>query len=311
MRKLKDNILLFLKGMAMGGADVVPGVSGGTIAFISGIYEELINSLKSINIINLKLLLSGQFKDFWHAINGSFLLILFSGILVSIKSLASLMTHLMENHPIELWAFFWGLIVISSVVVLRQIKKWRGAVIFTGLAGVVIAIVITSLSPAETSDSLIMVFFSGVLGISAMILPGISGAFILLILGKYKIIISALSELDFMIIGVFIIGCIVGILSLVRLIAWLLSKYHDLAVSLLAGFMMGSLNKIWPWKEVLEYRVDRHGDQVPFLDRNVFPNEYYDLTGKDPHIIQALLFMAIGFFIVVVIEKIALKVNKT
>jgi putative membrane protein len=309
MRNLKDNILLFLKGIAMGGADVVPGVSGGTIAFISGIYEELINSLKSINFASLKLLLGGQFKLFWQAINGNFLIILFSGILLSIKSLASLMTFLMNNHPIELWAFFWGLIVISSVVVLRQIKQWSAGVLITGLAGVVIAFVITSLSPAETSDSLIMVFFSGVLGISAMILPGISGAFILLILGKYKMLITALSELDLVIISVFIAGCIVGILSLVRLIAWLLNKYHDLAVSLLAGFMMGSLNKIWPWKEILEYRVNRHGEQVPLLDNNVFPNEYYEITGKDPHIIQALLFMAIGFFIVVVIEKIALRMT--
>jgi putative membrane protein len=309
MRNLKDYILLFLKGMAMGGADVVPGVSGGTIAFISGIYEELINSLKSIDLANIKLLFSGKFKQFWTAINGNFLLVLFSGIIISIKSLASLMTYLMDTHPIELWSFFWGLIVISSIVVLRQIKQWNVKVIFIGLLGVVIAFFVTSLSPSQTGDNMFMVFISGFLGISAMILPGISGAFILLILGKYKMIIGALSDLDFVIIGVFILGAIVGILTLVRAIAWLLNKYHDLAVAVLAGFMMGSLNKIWPWKEVLEYRVNSHGEQVPFLDRNIFPNEFYQITGQDPLIIQAVLFMAIGFFIVVVLEKIALAIN--
>ena len=309
MRKLKDYILLFLKGLAMGGADVVPGVSGGTIAFISGIYEELINSLKSINLENLKLLISGQFKNFWQAINGNFLLVLFSGILISIKSLASLMAFLMGNYPIELWAFFWGLIVISSVVVLRQIRDWSVSVMVIGLVGVVIAFIITSLSPAETSDSLFMVLLSGILGISAMILPGISGAFILLILGKYRMIITALSDMDLLVIGVFLLGCVNGILSLVRLIGWLLSKYHDHAVSLLAGFMMGSLNKIWPWKEVLEYRVNSHGEQIPSIDRNIFPTEYYQFTGNDPHIIQAILFAAMGFFIIVVIEKIALRMN--
>ena len=293
----------------MGGADVVPGVSGGTIAFISGIYEELINSLKSINLENLKLLISGQFKAFWTAINGNFLLVLFSGILISIKSLASLMVYLMDQYPIELWSFFWGLIVISSVVVLRQIKNWQASVMVIGLVGVLIAFVITSLSPAETSDNLFMVLISGILGISAMILPGISGAFILLILGKYRMIINALNEMDLLIIGVFLVGCIIGILSLVRLIAWLLNKYHDHAVSLLAGFMMGSLNKIWPWKEIIEFRVNRHGEQVPLIDRNIFPTEYYEFTGNDPHIIQAILFAAFGFFIVVAIEKIALRMN--
>lgn len=309
MRNFKNNILLFLKGLAMGGADVVPGVSGGTIAFISGIYEELLESIKAVNLSNLKLLFKGQFKEFWQAVNGNFLLILFSGILISIKSLAALLIHLKEAYPIQLWSFFWGLIMISSVVVLRQITKWRWTVIVSGIIGVVLAVMVTSLTPAHTSDSYFMIILSGVLGISAMILPGISGAFILLILGKYEYILTALNELNLTVIGLFLLGCIIGLVSFVRVISWLLSKYHNMAVALLAGFMMGSLNKLWPWKETLEYRLDRHGNQVPFVDVNVMPNKYFEVTGEDPVVIQALLYMAIGFFIIVLIEKIALQIK--
>lgn len=293
----------------MGGADVVPGVSGGTIAFISGIYEELLESIKAVNIPNLKLLLKGEFKAFWKAINGNFLLVLFSGILVSVKSLASLLIYLKETYPIQLWSFFWGLIMISAVVVLRQINQWRWPVILSGIIGIFIAFFITSTTPAQTSDSYLMIILSGVLGISAMILPGISGAFILLILGKYEFILTALSELDLVVIGLFLLGCLIGLVSFVRIISWLLSKYHNAAVALLAGFMMGSLNKLWPWKQTLEYRLDRHGEQVPFVDINVWPNKYLEVTGQDPVIIQALLYMAVGFFIIVVIEKIALQIK--
>lgn len=309
MRQLKDYILLFLKGVAMGGADVVPGVSGGTIAFISGIYEELLASIRAVNYPNLKLLFSGKLKAFWKAINGNFLLAVFGGILVSVKSLASLIIFFKVNYPIQLWSFFWGLIMISSIVVLRQITKWNGAVIISGILGVIIAYGITSLSPAHTSDSPLMVLTSGALAISAMILPGISGAFILLILGKYEFIITAVSELNFYILGLFAVGCLLGLVSFVRVISWLLKKYHNAAVALLAGFMMGSLNKLWPWKQVVEYRLDRHGEQVPFVETNILPNQYYEVTGQDPVFIQALLYMALGFFIIVIIEKIALRIS--
>jgi len=309
MRNLKDYGLLFLKGLAMGGADVVPGVSGGTIAFISGIYEELLSSIKAVNVANLRLLFRGQFKDFWQAINGNFLLVLFTGILISVKSLAALLIHLKEAYPIQLWSFFWGLIMISSVVVLRQITKWHWSVFLSGIVGVILAVIVTSITPAHTSDSYIMIVVSGILGISAMILPGISGAFILLILGKYEFILTALNELNITVISLFLLGCIIGLVSFVRLISWLLNRYHNMAVALLAGFMMGSLNKLWPWKETLEYRFDRHGDQVPFIENNVMPHNYFELTGEDPVVIQAILFMAVGFFIVVLIEKIALQIK--
>ena len=309
MRKLKDYLLLLLKGLAMGGADVVPGVSGGTIAFITGIYEELLNSIKAVNLVSLKLLFTGRFKEFWQAINGTFLLVLFSGILISIKSLASLLIFLKDVHPIQLWSFFFGLIMVSAIVVLRQIKEWKWHVILVGLVGILIAFIITTLTPAQTSDSPLMIIFSGALAISAMILPGISGAFILLILGKYEFILTGLSELDFAVIGLFLLGCVIGLVSFVRVVSWLLSKYHDAAIAVLAGFMMGSLNKLWPWKQTLEYRLNSHGEQVPLIDENILPHRYYEITGNDPVIIQAVLFMAIGFFIVVIIEKIALRIS--
>lgn len=309
MRQLKDYILLFLKGVAMGGADVVPGVSGGTIAFISGIYEELLTSIKAINVENLRLLLKGEFKAFWQAINGNFLLAVFTGILVSVKSLATLIIFFKDNYPIQLWSFFWGLIMISSIVVLRQITRWHTGVILSGLIGIVIAFGITTITPAQTSDSPLVILGSGALAISAMILPGISGAFILLILGKYEFIITAVSELNLPILGLFALGCLIGLVSFVRVISWLLNRYHNAAVAMLAGFMMGSLNKLWPWKQVLEYRMDRHGEQVPFIEKNILPNEYYEITGNDPVFIQALLYMALGFFIIVIIEKVALRIG--
>ena len=310
MRKIKDYLVLFLKGLAMGGADVVPGVSGGTIAFITGIYEELLESIKAINPANLQLLVRGQFKNFWQAINGNFLLAVFGGILVSIKSLAALLIYLKLHYPIQLWSFFWGLILISSITVLRQITKWRWTVVLALILGGIIAYGITSLTPAHTPDTYPMVLLSGMLAIMAMILPGISGAFILLVLGKYEYILMALHEMDLAVLALFLAGCVIGLISFVRVISWLLKHYHNFTVALLAGFMMGSLNKLWPWKQVLEYRLNSHGQQVPFIEQNILPNNYLETTGHDPFFLQALLFMAIGFFIVVVIEKIALQITR-
>ena len=310
MRALKDYLLLFAKGLAMGGADVVPGVSGGTIAFISGIYEELIDSIKAVNISSIKVLLKGDFKEFWQQINGNFLIVLFAGIAISLASLAKLMTYLMVHSPIQLWSFFLGLILISSIVILRQIKQWSVGVVIAGIIGIVASYFLTSMSPAQTSDSYLMIFLSGAIAICAMILPGISGAFILLILGKYQLVVGALGNLDFGIIFVFMAGALFGILMFVRVISWLLHKYHNYAIAVLAGFMMGSLNKIWPWKQVLEFRLNRHGEQVPFIEKNITPNQFLETTGDSPFIMQAILFMAIGFFIVVVVEKIALSLKK-
>jgi len=293
----------------MGGADVIPGVSGGTIAFITGIYEELLFSIRSVDLEAFTLLRQFRFTDFWQRINGTFLLVLFAGILTSLLSLAKLMQWLLANHPIQVWSFFFGLILISSPLILREIKKWHGGIIFTFVSGIVIAYVITVLSPAQTPDDLWFIFLAGAIAICAMILPGISGAFILLLLSKYEYMIQAITKINIPVILVFALGCIVGLLSFSRLLSWTLKHYRNPALALLGGFMLGSLNKVWPWKEVISFRLDSAGKQVPAIDKSVLPWDFLARTGNDPQIIQAIVMMALGVFIVVLIEKIAVRLK--
>ncbi len=304
MRNTKDYVLLYLKGVGMGGADVIPGVSGGTIAFITGIYQELLESIKSFDKTALSLLFRFDLKGLWSHVNGSFLLVLFAGIGTSIITLAKLIHYLINNEPIPLWSFFFGLIVISSLQVAREIKKWSFAVAFAGIAGIIAAYFVTSATPATTPDGYLFIFFSGMIAICAMILPGISGSFILLIMGKYEYIIGAVKDLNIFVLMVFGSGCITGILGFSHIVSWLLRKYHDITVAVLAGFMVGSLNKIWPWKEILETRLNSKGEVVPLVERNMLPNEYIQKVG-DPHMLQALLFFGIGILLIILIEKIA------
>ena len=289
----------------MGSADVVPGVSGGTIAFITGIYEELLESIKSFDGTAVRLLLKGDVRSFWKHINGNFLAVLLAGIGISILSLARLIHYLLDHHPIELWSFFFGLIIISSLTVIKKIKGWKYTVVLSGLAGILLGYMITDLSPASTPESYLFVFLSGALAICAMILPGISGSFILLILGKYEFIITSVKDLNLLVLTVFALGCIAGLLSFSRLVSWLLRHYHDLTVALLAGFMLGSLNKIWPWKQTLSTTTNSKGEIVPFIQQNILPVDYLAKTGEDPLLLYALLYMAIGVLLVIFIEKIA------
>lgn len=319
MAKLRSQLLIYLKGVAMGGADVVPGVSGGTMAFITGIYSQLLDSINSIDKEALTYLFQFKIRDFWVKVNGKFLLPLFLGIVTSLLSLSKLIQHLLENEPISLWSFFFGLIIISSVLVLREIKKWKFQILISILIGIAIAFWITIATPSETTEALWFVFISGCIAICAMILPGISGAFLLLILGKYEFVLSTVNRLvsgvltgsfdtignDLLVVLVFILGCLVGILSFSRAISWLLKNYHDLAIALLSGFMIGSLNKVWPWKIATGFRINSEGKQVITTTENIFPSEYLSLTNEQPLIFQALLFIALGILIVVIIEKIA------
>jgi putative membrane protein len=309
VRSIKEYFVLLLKGIAMGSADVVPGVSGGTIAFITGIYDELLNSIKSVDGTAFKLLFQFKFKEFWSHINGSFLITLVSGIAISIFSLAKLISFLLGTYPILVWSFFFGLIIISAVLVARDIhnKDWKALI--AGLIGVFIAYFITSASPAQTPESWWFVLIAGAIAICAMILPGISGAFILLILGKYKYMFDAIDAFDIATIAVFIVGCIIGLLSFARLISWFLRNYQSITVAVLAGFMIGSLNKVWPWKVVDTFRLDRHGKQVPLHDHNVLPQQFLVETGLDPQLIQAILMASLGILLVVAIEKIASMFN--
>lgn len=301
--------MLVLKGCAMGAADVVPGVSGGTIAFITGIYEELINSIKSIDLQALKLLLTFKLAEFWKKINGTFLLSVGGGIAISIFSLAKLMTWLLENHPIYIWSFFFGLIIISSVLVAKEIKKWDIFTIISLLAGAAAAYTITVMSPASTPNTWWFIILSGAIAICAMILPGISGAFILLLLGKYTYILTAVSNLDVGTILLFVVGAAAGIISFSHLLSWLLKNYHTLTVALLTGFMVGSLNKVWPWKHTLETYIDTHGVEQVLIETNVSPGKFAEITGSDPLIWQAIVMCVAGILLIGGIEYIGKKLG--
>ncbi len=300
---MKQKLILFFKGMAMGAADVVPGVSGGTIAFITGIYTELIDSIKSVDGQAIQLLLKGKIKDFWEHINGTFLSILFGGIFLSVLSLATILKTLLENHPQLVWSFFFGLIIASAIYVIKQVKEWNPLVVISLLAGIGIAYWITIVTPAETPDIWWFVLLSGALAICAMILPGISGSFILLLLGKYTFILTAVSEMNIPVIALFMIGAVFGLLSFSKLLSWLLHKYYNVTISLLAGFMIGSLNKVWPWKHTTETFIDRHGVVKPLVQENVLPNDFSTLTGNEAYLLGAVLLAIVGFGLIFVIER--------
>lgn len=302
MRKPLDYIVLSLKGIAMGAADVVPGVSGGTIAFITGIYEELINSIKSIDLKALKLLCSLKLGEFWKKINGNFLLSVVVGIGISIFSLAKLMTYLLHNQPIGTWAFFFGLIIASSLLVSKDVEKWNFKTIIALLGGIAVAYTITAVSPASTPDTWWFIMLSGAIAICAMILPGISGAFILVLLGKYQFIMEAVSNLNVGVLLLFAVGAIAGIISFAHFLSWLLSNYRSVTIAILTGFMIGSLNKVWPWKEVLETYTDSHGNLHPLIEQNVSPARFETLYGNS-QLWQAIVLCAFGFLLIWGLEQ--------
>ena len=302
-----DYLIISLKGMAMGAADVVPGVSGGTIAFISGIYEELIDSLNNINFSLLKTLKTEGIKNTWKQANGNFLLALLSGVFVSIISLSKGVKWLLEHHPVLLWAFFFGLVLASIIYVGKQIKttSWNLKLFVAMGLGAAVAFLITTLNPSESSDTNLFLFFAGALAICAMILPGISGAFILVILGAYSPVLEAINSRDLKTIFFIGAGAVVGLLSFSKLLKWLFEKYHELTLALLTGFMIGSLNKIWPWKVALTYRTNSKGMQVPLNEKSISP---FDFNG-DPQLFQAIGLMVLGVLIILILEKISTKKN--
>ncbi len=300
-----EYLLLAAKGCAMGMADVVPGVSGGTIAFISGIYEELIESIKSVNGTALRLLGTLRLKEFWRHVNGRFLLPVLIGIGIAIFSLARLMTYLLTHHPIAIWSFFFGLIVASALLVARQIGHWNVRTVAACLVGAAAAWWITIATPTETPDTWWFIMLSGAIAICAMILPGISGAFILLLLGKYQFIMQAVGDLNIPVIVIFVVGAVAGIISFSHLLSWLLKHWHDVTVAVLMGFMVGSLNKVWPWKEVVETYTDSHGKIMPLVESNVAPGRFEALTQQDALLAEAIVLCIVGFLAIYCIELAA------
>lgn len=312
--KYSKNILVGLKGVAMGAADVVPGVSGGTIAFISGIYEELLASIKSINLPNIKLFFTGKFRAFWKAVNGTFLLSLFVGIVASILSLAKLIHYLLDNFPIFVWSFFFGLIIASAVYVAFQIKAWDYKTIIAVIAGSIVAYFITIINPVSASDvepHYWYIFLCGAIAICAMILPGISGSFILVLLGTYKFILEVITQLKFDFIMFFGLGAAIGLISFSNVLSWLLRKFHDITVAFLVGFMIGSLNKVWPWKHTLFSHTNQFAQIIPDKQENVLPNMFYELTGKEPYTFYAILLAFTGFLVIFVLQYSFAKKKKT
>lgn len=303
-RTIKDYVIITLKGMAMGAADVVPGVSGGTIAFISGIYEELLETISNVNLKLLKTLRKHGIKAAWQQLNGNFIAALFIGIFISVVSLAKGLKWMLENEPILLWSFFFGLVLASVIYVAKQIQKWSLGVVVFLIIGAGLAYYITTLNPLVSENSSpLFLFLAGAMAICAMILPGISGAFILVLLGAYKSVLEAVNTRDIFTIGVIGLGAIVGLLSFSRILKWLFAKYKDFTLAILTGFIVGSLNKIWPWKETLTYRMNSKGVEVPLKQVSISPNSY----DGDPQLLMAIGLSIIGFAVIIGLEKLAVK----
>ena len=302
-RTVKDFVVIGLKGMAMGAADVVPGVSGGTIAFISGIYEELLTSISNVNFSLLKTLKSDGIKAAWKQVNGAFLLSLFAGIFVSIVSLAKAIKWMLENEPILLWSFFFGLVLASVIYIAKQITKWNVLTVILLIAGAGLAYYITTLNPLVTENSSsLFLFLAAALAICAMILPGISGAFILVLLGAYKPVLAAVNNRDFTSIAIVGAGAVVGLLTFSRILKWLFTNFKNYTLAILTGFIIGSLNKIWPWKETLTWRTNSHGIEVPLNQQSVSPFHF-----EDNQLLYAIGLAIVGFGLILLLEKLAVK----
>ena len=304
---MNSNILTLLKGIAMGAADVVPGVSGGTIAFITGIYERLLNAIKSINLTALSKLRKEGLAAAWKHIDGTFLAFLFGGIIASILSLARALEWSMHHYPQLLWAFFFGLIVASAIYIGRHVKKWNIATVAALIIGALISFGITQVSPAEANPTYLVIFLSGFIAICAMILPGISGSFILLLLGMYAHVLGAVNDMNFIFLGLFLVGCVLGLLTFSHILSWTFKNFREVTLATLTGFMIGALNKVWPWQNVLSTRIDSSGEEVPFELRSVLPGAY----DGEAFLFPVLGLMVFGFVIVFLLEKFGSKSGHT
>ena len=292
MKKFTDNLLLYIKGLAMGAADVVPGVSGGTIAFVTGIYIELINTIKSLNLRALQTLKSEGIGAAWRFINGRFIVILLAGIFTSLFSLAQVMQYLLVEHPLPLWSFFTGLIVGSVIYLLRQnpLSSTHEKLLF--FVGIGIAYGISIAPPVVLEGTIVTMFLAGSIALCAMILPGISGSFILVLLGLYPVFIGAIANLQIDILTAFALGGIIGLMLFSRLLSWLLARFESLVIATMCGFLMGSLSIIWPWKLVTSSMTTDSGKVLVLSTDNLMPSEFIALTGGDPQtVLCAVMFV--------------------
>lgn len=299
MRDFYHYGLLFLKGLGLGAVDLVPGVSGGTFALIVGIYEELLQTLQSFDMQAIGLLRRGQFKALWQHINGPFLLPLVLGMGLSMATTVRLVAYLLAQYPIQTWSFFFGLLAVSVLVVCQKIHRWEFYTLLLSFFGVLIAYTVTSTTSIQLPDTSFYFFLSGVLTSCAMLLPGISGSFILVLLGKYAFMLHALQHWQWAALLPFGVGVAAGLLGFARGIAWLLRCHHDGTLALLAGFMLGALNKAWPW----QHSWSMFPDSRVQISQNLSPSQFQAICHQDPLIAQAMLWLGIGILIVVLLEK--------
>lgn len=293
--------MLYLKGMGMGAADVVPGVSGGTVAFLTGIYDRLLSAISHVpqaagHLLHARIHLA------WQAVDGGFLAVLLAGIFTSMLSLARLITYLLAVHPILIWSFFFGLILVSVYCVGREIRQrtWTTGLGF--VVGLMVALWVTMVAPMQMGSDPLSIFMAGSIAICAMILPGISGSFILVLLGLYPVILAALKSLDWGVLLYFMGGCMVGLVCFAHILSWLLRTYRDVTLAMLVGLMLGSLNKVWPWKETLTWQAGSEGKQIPVLQQNLLPGSYEHITGQDAQLALALLLAMVGVGLVLGLE---------
>ncbi len=328
MSKTKEYLIYLVKGILMGTADVIPGVSGGTIAFITGIYKKLIGSLKEVDLLAVKYLVTFKWKTLEAKINGFFLLTLIIGVFISVFSFAKLIKFILDSYPEAIWAFFFGLIIASTIVIARHLEKtWTVKNIIAFTIGGIVAYLLSRSQIIQTPDTPVYIFFAGVLSIMAMILPGISGSYILVIINKYRFIIDTVAgigtgvnniiggllsgdmnlvaqsweESQFMPLLIFEAGTLVGVIGFSKVLNWLFKKFHDITISVLTGFMVGSLNKVWPWKVTLEFYKDRKGHTCPLVEENVLPEAY------DQYFFLAVGLAIAGFLIVYLLERFSNK----
>ncbi|BBN80821.1 DUF368 domain-containing protein [Pseudoalteromonas sp. A25] len=288
----------------MGAADVVPGVSGGTIAFITGIYGRFLHALKSFDLNALAVLKKSGVKAFWRHVDGAFLLSVFAGLVTSAASLAKVITYLLAHHQILVWSFFFGLIVASFIHVAKQVSQWQWQTVLSCMIGALIAFVITTIAPSEAVPHWWMFFVAGAIAVCAMILPGISGSFILLLMGMYGHVLGAITAKEVSLIGLFLIGCVFGLMIFSRFLSWLLDNYEQLTFSLLAGFLIGSLNLLWPWKTVVSTYTNSKGIEKPLLQQNVSPMEFASVTGLSPQTGLCIALAVAGLLLILAVEKL-------
>ncbi|XCF05640.1 DUF368 domain-containing protein [Tamlana crocina] len=302
-RRLIDYLVISLKGLAMGAADAVPGVSGGTIAFISGIYEELIDTISNVNASLFKTLFKEGIKPFWQQLNGNFLVALLSGIVISFVSFMRMAKYLLEYHPILIWSFFFGLIIASIYFVGKQVTKWNIGSIFSFVIGAAVAFYISKLPTLATNENMWFLFLAGAIAICAMILPGISGSFILIILGAYKTLSNAIHDVDIKKLLIFISGAVIGLLSFSHVLKWLFKNYHNATLAVLTGFIFGSLNRVWPWKNTLTWHTNSKGIKTPLMQESISPLAF---EGNN-QLVFAIFLMILGFLTIFILERLGSK----